>query len=510
MSKKVQNTSTKNVLKRGSLSVVYTLIFVVLIIAVNLVVSSIAGSVNLNVDLTAEEFISIGQVSRNVLGDLEEKGELEATIYMLAPRAQYDNGGTELKGLNVIALVRDLCEEYAYTYGGIKVEYKDLNRDPEWANQYNKITNTVLNQDNIIVEGKYHARVLSLSSFFTVDSESGEYVGFNGELRLTTALMQSCMSQKQVVAFTKGHNEPAQLADGKACTQLSYLLTNAGFEVKEIDLAREELKVDEVNVLFINNPTQDFTNEEIDKLADYTKEFGNLIVTVDDKTPVLPALSDYLEEEWGMGYKANHQLSHLTANFNTNPLNLSAKIVSDMENPENSAAYQLVKNLLNVRLIAPNSVELYTKPVSTKDDYMVETVLTTDSDATSTHVSGGTSTDGKFPLMLLSANSDYVDLEDENSTNQVRKYQYVMLVGSTDFVGSVNDAKFGNGNLLLSALRTMAVERYSLDIDYKAINDVALAIETEDATRLGVIICAVLPVACLVVGLVVFIRRRHL
>ena len=505
----MQNTSKKNLLKRGSLSVVYTIVFVALIIALNLVISSIAGSVNLNVDLTAEEFITIGEVSRNVLGDLEKSGDLEATIYLLADREQYDEGGTKLKGLNVIALIRDLCEEYAYTYSGIKVEYKDLNRDPEWASEYNRITNTTLTQDNIIVEGKYHARVLTLPSFFTVDSESGEYVGFNGELRLTTALLQSCVSEKQLITFTKGHNEPAQLADGKACTDLSYLLMNAGFEVKEIDLATQDIDP-QTKVLVINDPTQDFTNEEIDKLSDYTKDFNSLIVTVDDKTPVLPNLSDYLEEEWGMGYKANHQLSHLTANFNSDPLSLSAKIVTDMADSDKSAAYELVKNLLNVRLVSPNSVELYSKAVSTKDDYLVETVLTTDSGATSTHVSGGTSREGKFPLMLLSANSDYVDLKDENSTNQVRKYQYVMLVGSTDFAGSVNDAKFGNGSLMLSALRIMAVERYSLDIDYKAINDVALAIETEEATRLGIIICAVLPTLIMIAGFVVFIRRRHL
>ena len=53
MSKNVQKTNKKNLIKRGSLSVVYTLMFAALIIAVNLVVSSIAGSVNLNVDLTA-------------------------------------------------------------------------------------------------------------------------------------------------------------------------------------------------------------------------------------------------------------------------------------------------------------------------------------------------------------------------------------------------------------------------------------------------------------------------
>ncbi len=509
MNKNVQKASKSALLKRGSLSVVYTLVFVVLVIALNLVVSSIAGSVNLNVDLTAEEFISIGEVSRNVLGSLEEQGDLEATIYLLADRDQYDEAGIKINGLNLITLVRDLCEEYAYTYDTIKVEYKDLNRDPEWATKYNQITNTTLTQDNVIVEGKYHARVLTLNSFFMVDSETNTYVGFNGELRLTTALLQSCASERQVITFTKGHNEPAQLADGKAATDLSYLLMNAGFEIVETDLATQDIDPN-TKVLVVNDPTMDFTNDEIAKLMDYADGFNSLIVMVDDQTPTLPNLSDYLEEEWGMGYKANHQLSHPTANFNNDPLDLSAKYMTDIKEPDNSAAFQMIKNLLNVRLVMPGSVELYSKPVSTKDKYIVETVLTTDDGASSSHVANNTSDTGRFPMMLLSTYSDYVDLEDENSTNQVRKYQYVMLVGSTDFAGSVNDAKYGNGSLMLSALRTMAVERYSLDIDYKAINDVALAIETDVATRLGVIVCAVMPCAILIAGLVVFIRRRHL
>jgi hypothetical protein len=157
-------------------------------------------------------------------------------------------------------------------------------------------------------------------------------------------------------------------------------------------------------------------------------------------------------------------------------------------------------------------VELYSASAGTKDDFSVETVLTSDSGATSTYAQGGEPKTGKFPLMLLSANVDYVDLDDENSTNQVMKYQYVMLVGSTDFagLGSIDSAAFGNGSLMLSAARTMGVERYSLDIEYKPINDVALAIETNVATRLGIIICAVLPTLILIAGLVVFVRRRHL
>ncbi len=573
MSMKKKSPGQGNRVKRGTISVVYTIVFIALVIALNLIVSSVAGSVNLNIDLTAEEFISIGQVSHNVLDALDRDGELQATIYLLADRDSYDSTDNTANGLNLPALVRDLCEEYAYTFDSVNVEYKNLNRDPQWATKYNEITNTVLSASHIVIEGKYHARVLTLDSFFTVDSESRTYVGFNGEVRLTTALLQSCISEPQVVTFTTGHGEPAQLVGtGKPAetskpgspaevskpaessepeelsepeesskpeestessvpaessepegsnepmeskrvnTALALLLRNAGFELVETDLSREEIDP-RTKILIINDPVSDFTDSEVEKLMDYTAGYNSLIVLVDDSTPELPNLSDYLLEEWGMGYRPYHQLTS-SANFNNNPLLLSAQMVTEYEDPEASAAYHIVRNLISDgarqrRVVMPHSVELYSAPVGTKDDYTVETVLRSAS-ATSTHE--GTEQTGEYPLMLLSANSEYVDLEDENSTNQVLKSQYVMLVGSTDFAGtgSIDSALYANGNLMLSAARTMGMERYSLNIPYKEINDVALGIETASAFRLGVLICAVFPAAIVVVGLVVFVRRRHL
>ncbi|MBR4467641.1 MAG: hypothetical protein IKS34_04985, partial [Clostridia bacterium] len=156
----------KNILKRGTLSVLYTIGFIVLIIALNLVVSSISGSVNLTVDLTAENFISLGDVSKDILGSLQQSGDLNVTLYLLADRDKYDAGQTAIKGLNPLALVRDLCEQYAYEYEGISVQYKNLDRDPEWAAKYNEVTNTVLSPSHVVVEGKYHSRVLTLNSFY--------------------------------------------------------------------------------------------------------------------------------------------------------------------------------------------------------------------------------------------------------------------------------------------------------------------------------------------------------
>ena len=514
MNKKALSAERGNRVKRGTVSVIYTVVFIALVIALNLVISSLAGSVSLTIDLTAEEFISIGEVSRNVLGALDESGDLQATIYLLADRDAYDNVADEtrtaMRGLNPLALVRDLCEEYARTYSGIKVEYKNLERDPEWAKEYNERANTTLTTSHIVVEGtkheegQNHARVLTLDAFFTVDSETRQYIGFNGELRLTTALLQSCMPEPQVVTFTSGHGEPAS-----ASTPLANLLGKNGFEVLETDLSTDDID-ERTRILIVNDPLTDFTDSEVEKLMDYVGAYNSLIVLVDDSTPALPNLQDYLLEEWGMDYRPYHQVTS-PVNFNNNQLNLSAQYVTDVAEADRSAGYEIVKNL-NGKTIMPNSVELYGAPVKTKDRYTLETVLRSSSGSTSTYIKTGEEETGAFPLMLLSTDGDYVDLNDENSTNQTMKFQYVMLVGSTDFAGPgcLDSASYVNSAIVLSAVRTMGVERYSLNIDYKAINDVALTIETDAAFRLGVVICAVLPAAITIAGLVVFVRRRHL
>lgn len=495
-----------NLIKRGSLSIVYTIVFIALIIALNLVISSVAGSTNLQIDLTSEEFISIGDVSHGILDELKESGDLDVTIYLLADRDKFDSTGSTIHGLNPLALIRDLCEEYAYEYDGISVKYKNLDLDPEWGAKYNELTNMTLSSSNVVVEGKYHARVLSLDAFYVVNSETKEYLGFNGELRLTTAILQSSISEPQVISATTGHGESMDAS-------FASVLAGAGFDLMAVDLSTQNIDP-RTKILLVSKPLTDFTGAEVEKLMDYTHDFNSLIVLVDDATPALPNLSDYLQEEWGMGYKPYHQVSDTMHSLNNNPLNVSAQYNTSMSDQGSSAAYQLIKNLANtsIRTLMPNSVALYTAPLTTKDNYTVETVLQTSSDAVTTCAADGSSETGSVPLMLLSANAQYVDLDDQYSTNQVLKYQYVMLAGSTAFAetGCIDSASYGNKSLMLSTLRTMAVERYSLDIDYKTINDVALDIETGTATKLGVVICAVLPGIILIIGIVIFFRRRHL
>lgn len=114
------------------------------------------------------------------------------------------------------------------------------------------------------------------------------------------------------------------------------------------------------------------------------------------------------------------------------------------------------------------------------------------------------STTGSFPLLALSTEMNYAD---DNSA----QYRYVMLVASTDFANdSFLTSGYGNRRILSSAARMMSTQRNIPEIDYKTFEDEPLTLDQETAKNLTIFITVFAPLIIIIVGLVVYLRRRHL
>ena len=109
--------------KYGSLSVVFTVLFIAMIIVLNLIVTSIDEKVGLRIDLTQTQLYSISEDTDTALrvGLGDEYDSFDVTIYFLADRdlftyydtAYYNANGTDREHFT---RVRDLAEEYARKY----------------------------------------------------------------------------------------------------------------------------------------------------------------------------------------------------------------------------------------------------------------------------------------------------------------------------------------------------------------------------------------------------------
>ena len=152
----------------------------------------------------------------------------------------------------------------------------------------------------------------------------------------------------------------------------------------------------------------------------------------------------------------------------------------------------------------PESVELMIRDGLTKDSFFVETVLSTHDTAVSKSADSEENK-GEMPLMLLSTKYGYGE-------NNATEFSYVALVGSTEFADTERliSETYGNKRIILSAARVFGANRIAPDIEARPFGSAALDIETGTAKTLTYLICTIFPGVIIILGIVVFIRRRHM
>lgn len=499
--------------KYGTVSIVLTCAFIALVLALNLLLSSLNLSAGLRVDLSEEEFASVGEDSKAIIDALFAEDEnYEITINFCTAR--------DLLESNIyVRYVRDLAETYAEMYPDrISIKYLDISRDPASVDKYLEQAGTAITAGNVIIEGKYHYRILTYDAFYQVN-EDNELYAFNGELKFTAAFLQCSKKEPQNVAFTVKHGE--SVTDSM---KLKEIYLDAGYSVTDVDLSVEEIP-ESTRTLIIYKPTTDFlgydkerpdAKSEIEKIEEFVAEYNNLLVFVDASTPELPNLQEYLLEYWGLGYKPYHKLHDENKSLQGSD---GYAIVGEYIGGTDGYAYQVFKNAVSgsgEKSVFANAVELIADEAKARNGVTVEHVIDTSASAVSRY----TYKDGQntvteesephaMPLMLMSRYMNYKNEGDVHYNTQI--YQYVLLVGSTDFASDSYLAKtYANSSLISCAARLVDNERYNPDIRSRKLLSDAIEIETGTAKVLTVMISAVAPVILLIAGIVVFIKRRHM
>lgn len=503
--------------KYGSLSIVFTVVFIAFVLVLNLFFSSLSLKGDLTVDLTQEEFTRVGDETKTLLSALGKDLDITITFMMARDKFEKEISGNSKNGINLLTVIRDLAENYARTFDGsgelgtVRVEYKELDTDPTFEQKVLEETTTRLSTSSVIVAGKHHYRVLDFTSFLTMNEE-GALHSFNGEYRLTSAILQSSITDAQVVTFTYGNGEgditeAGEITAADSAYGIKSLLETAGFEIKTANLETDDIDP-RTEILITYDPEVDLTVTELKKINTYLDAHNSYIVFVDAATPELKNLQDTLADNWGINYNTKYRVTDNTHSLGGVTSNVNAKYAEiASETKANSAAYQICKTASDVMGVIstsmPESVELVLS--DNHKGATVETILTSYDTAKSEN-NGTVGSEGKeMPLMLLSTTWDYAD-------NGVTEYSYVMLVGSTEFAETVelNTGAYGNKRMLLSAARVFGANRVAPDIDSVEFISSALTIETGTARTLTWLICTILPGAVLIMGIVMFFRRRHL
>lgn len=484
----------------GSVAVIFTVVFVVAVLVLNLILTFVGTRFSLYLDLTKEEFYTVSDASHKQLENIKEPVEI---VFFTKKEDIPDPSNSA----TALGYVKYLAEEYKKSFDFVTVKYVDMLKHPADANAYKTTSNDNIRTDTVVINCPSTGRkkIVQIKGFFTFDSDGTTLRGFNGEKRITSCILQVTNTNKPKAYFTTGHNE---FLSGS----LANLLDEQGYEVGVIDLATNDIPQD-TDLVIINQPVNDFSGmaaqkaggtNEIEKIKNYVqKDFGEVILVLSMASPDLPELRELMEENFGITYTAESVLVDSTTNTVGND---NAMLVAYPSGTAETFEYQMHKSVSEkaIKILAPYSVPL--KITGNADKYVVP-VLTSSQTAQIMSVTSTESVTVPAPDTPLVAVSSKIAFDE----NQNEKRGSFLVVGSLMMLENsmTSNSAYGNADFFYGILKSFGNSTVSLDIQYKPFNDTYLDILKNDATTMTVVVTLVLPLIILVAGIVIWDRRKR-
>lgn len=470
--------------KYGSVAVVFTAIFIAFVVLFNVIISVVNKNGALDIDVTSEAIFTVSDQSLNLL----KSNNVPLTIYFLRDRDQIaeDNESYML----------NLVDSYTSNFSWIDVEYVDLDRNPKFKDKYTKSTSETLSNTSLIVEcsATNEYRVITVQDYFLLEqSYYQSYVtGFQGELALTSAILNVLTPDELIAAFETGHNE-------LSATTLKSFLEKVGYQVIDINLREEDID-EKISLLVINNPKQDFggyiegtsSKSEIEKLVDYIESpEKNMLVFMSPDSPELKEFEEFLAV-YGVAVERNVIVDEQNSASGTAGIGIYG-VYAPTGNDEYvdeitgrvDAEYKTVFNRA-----APITI-LFDE---WKNGIVVSPIVTTSK--TAYYTEGENKVDGQYNLMTL-------------STKGTSK----LVVCSTSYYNTfIETTTYANRDLLYSIAQSFGAKNVTPDIPIKLLDETKAQFDiSATATKTWGIIITVIPAAIvLIIAAVALTKRRHL
>lgn len=476
----------KRSFKFGSMSTAFTAVFVVIVIVINIGISVLAARYPISIDLTKSGSYKLSSETINYL----KKVNKPITIKIFATQS-------EMEGMSELTNPTKIIEQYPLYNKNISIQFIDYDKNPtavaayssESISQYDLIV-TTLGSDN-----KEHYKHISASDLLVTNTDSSTgsttVTGNQAEQQIDSALDYITTTTLPTIVFTKGHDEATS-------TYYQNLLKTSNYSIKEVNVGTTAIDSN-ASAIAIVAPQNDFTSSEISKLDTFLKNGGkygkNVFIFLDPRLKKLPNLEEYISE-WGI--KAESGLVYdQTNSFDNNLIDPAASSVDTTV-----AGSNISQNIgTDMRIARPLTLLFDTKDVRKT----TAVIKTSDSSALLTNLSGSPSSSdkkGPFTVMALSA---WSSSDGSGKSNMVVSGSYEMM--NQDLLSATNK---NNAKVLVGIANTLNNKKSTITIASKTNNSSQLTLTTGQRTVIVVLFMFVIPLVILLLGLLQFLRRRHL
>ena len=475
--KKLIGTISKKHIKNGSYTMVMSVIFIAVVIVINMIVSTIPSKYS-EIDISSQKLYSIGDETKKMLKDLEK----DVTIYQIAQSGSEDEN------------IANLLKKYEDESKHIKVEQKDPVVNPKFVSQY---TSDDLSANSLIVVCGDRNKVIDYNNMYetSIDYQtySSQTTGFDGEGQITSAIGYVTSENLPVLYTVEGHGEKDMDSSIKEDIE------KANMDIKSLNLLTEGSVPDDADCLFIDSPSTDFSSDEKDAIIEYLENGGKAMIFSDYTTEDMPNFDAILENYGvqrvdGVVFEGDNQ--HYAMQM---PYYLVPTINSTDASSETASAGYYV--------LAPYAQGIK-KLDDVRDTVTIESILTTSDQAYSkTDLNSSTiekedgDVEGPFDLGVSITES----LDDDKETQ-------IVYYSTSNLMDSQTNQMVSGGNekLIMESLKWMTdtEESASVSIPSKSLEVSYLTITDYDAAFWKICTIALIPGLFLVIGFVVWIKRR--
>lgn len=480
--------------KHGSYSVGMTVLVVAVIIVLNLVVGQIPEAYR-NIDVSSTKIYDISDTSKDLLKGLDDKIDMK----VLAVKDETDDR------------ITTFISKYAALSDKIKVEWIDPVLHPSALTEYNTSQNTIY----VSCEATGKSTTISFDKILVSDyssyyySGSSSYTSFDGEGQLSSAVNYVTSDVQKKIYTVTGHGEDS------LSTTITDLMIKNNYTTEELNLLMTDAIPDDCDLLLMDGPTNDLSDDEVSLLSGYLGEGGKVMCLLGDTgLASLPKLAGLLKDygiEGADGYIADPQRCYQNQPYYIFPvLNLSGDMADGISsqmvllmNSRGLTTTDPARDTITTSAFMTTSEQAYavteedqkqgtydlgvvaTETISSDSDSSDDTSSDSDSstDASSDSTSSDDSTESKEGRLTVISSGSLIDQQITDAFSQLENTQVFMNAVTANFDGVTN----------------LSIEAKSLTTEYNTV---------QHAGGFSILVVFGIPAVILIGGFVVWFRRR--
>lgn len=512
-------------LKHGTMAVVLTILFVAAVVVLNVIVGIISDRVDTTADLTDTGVYTLDEATTDYLSRFEK----DVTVSVMNSEANFEGGGTYYKSVN------ELLKKMAMENEHFKLQYLLIDQNPDFTSRFNGET---LSENYIVVESAETGRhrIITPGGYFScptfrdnlsqygypenyIEQYVNQYVnssyasqiieGSNIEQAAISALMYVTNTDPVRVAFTEGFGE-------EDSSSLSALLDKNGYDVETINIQSVSEIDSGIDYIVMYAPSMDYDNDSLSKLSRFLDNGGafgkNLVYfasysqpsysPADDESSSMKNLASFLAE-WGISI-GDSLVLQTNASYTYGGMEyVHLQEIQDTDYAGSTYGSSLLTYDAYVRPViqiwdggSKGSVEQEVLIKSHDGAYLRPISTLSDSSFDSSSAESGAFNDAVCAYKVHSTTQDVTR---------------VVAFGSGMIANSMfmNYANSNNQDFLINMFNYISGKTEGITITAKSFSNVGFEVNQENANVLAVVLCIVVPIVVIVLGIVIWVRRRH-